>query len=108
MDFNPLDDEIIEPKFEEPKYITIWLEQIGRKKNTFCVNWNIKDDELKEHLSKIKKINGCGGSIKKLENDNGKSVNGIHIQGDLVEFMKSYLIKQGVDSKLINIRGVQH
>ena len=105
MDFNPLDD-IIETKFEKPKLITIWLEQLGRKKNTFCVNWDIKEDELKEHLSKIKKANACGGSIKKLEDDNGNSVIGIHLQGDLIQVLKDYLIKQGIDKSAIYVRGV--
>ena len=82
------------------------MEQLGKKKNTYCVNWNIKEEELKEHLSKIKKINGCGGSIKKLEDDDGNTAIGMHFQGDLVQYLKEYLIKSGIDKQSIYIRGV--
>ena len=45
-------------------------------------------------------------SIKKLEDDDGNTVIGIHLQGDLIQFLKDYLIKQGIDKSSIYIRGV--
>jgi translation initiation factor 1 (eIF-1/SUI1) len=35
--------------------IEIWVEESGRKKNTYITGWNLNDNELKEHLKIIKK-----------------------------------------------------
>jgi translation initiation factor 1 (eIF-1/SUI1) len=77
--------------------IEIWVEANGRKKNTYISGWNINLNEMKKHLTFIKKKNGCNGSIK--NNDT------LHLQGDHIEFMSKYLIDNGCDKNNIIIKG---
>jgi len=77
--------------------IEIWVEANGRKKNTYVSGWNINLDILKEHLTFIKKKNGCNGSIK--------NNNTLHLQGDHIDFMTKYLIDNGCDKNNIIVKG---
>ena len=77
--------------------IEIWMETNGRKKNTYISGWNLELSNLKEHLTFIKKKNGCNGSIK--------NNNTLHLQGDHIEFMTKYLIDNGCDKNNIITKG---
>lgn len=82
--------------------IEIWVEQNGRKKNTYISGW--ETDDLKMHLKIIKKKNGCNGTIKSLSN-NLDIIQVMQLQGDQTEFVKKYIIEQGIESKNIRIKG---
>lgn len=62
--------------------IIIWLENYGRKKITFISDWNIDEEEIKNHLKNIKKKKGCNGIYKD---------NIIQLQGDHIDYMVQYL-----------------
>jgi len=94
--FNILNKEIINKKLDTN--ITIWLENIGRHKNTYISGWDISSDEKKKHIQNIKKTTGCNGSIKTMNN----ITNTIHLQGDHIKFMYNYLINSGIDINTIN------
>ena len=71
--------------------ITIKLEQLGKKKNTYIYNLKMDTDELKKHIAAIKKAKGCCGTIQKIpENKNDTR---ILFQGDHRDYIKEYLIK---------------
>ena len=62
--------------------------------------------QLKDHLKVIKKKNGCNGTIKSLPNEtNNGFIDVILLQGDHVDFVKEYLIKNDVLSENIKIKG---
>jgi translation initiation factor 1 (eIF-1/SUI1) len=84
--------------------IEIWVDQNGRKKNTYISGWEISDDELKTHLKIIKKKNGCNGTIKTLTN-NLEAIQVMQFQGDQSDFVKKYISEQGIDIKNIRIKG---
>jgi translation initiation factor SUI1 len=98
--FENFNNDIIFKEFN----IEIWIEQNGRKKNTYISGWSISNDELKMHLKIIKKKNGCNGTIKILTN-NTETVQVMQFQGDQLEFIKNYIINQGVSEKNIRIKG---
>jgi translation initiation factor 1 (eIF-1/SUI1) len=81
--------------------IDIWIETRGRKCDTYVHKWSLDENTLKEHLKNIKKKKGCNGSIKELIKDTGK-IKVLHIQGNHKEFIIDYIIKQGVNSNMIN------
>ncbi len=85
--------------------IEIWVEANGRKKNTYVSGWNINLDEMKKHLTFIKKKNGCNGSIKNNNTLHSQNNNTLHLQGDHIEFMTKYLIDNGCDKNNIIIKG---
>lgn len=86
--------------------VNIWVVINGRKKNTYITGWNIPEDDLKEHLKTIKKKNGCNGSVKSLPNEsNNGFVITMQFQGDHADYVKDYLIKNGVDVNNIQVRG---
>jgi translation initiation factor 1 (eIF-1/SUI1) len=102
---NPFEDNDIQNNFLTNN-ITIWVETIGNKKNTYVSGWNISDLQLKDHLKVIKKKNGCNGTIKSLPNEtNNGFINIIQLQGDHVDFIKDYLIKNDVLAENIKIKG---
>jgi translation initiation factor 1 (eIF-1/SUI1) len=82
--------------------IEIWVDQNGRKKNTYISGWDIPNDQLKEHLKIIKKKNGCNGTIKTLTN-NVETITVMQFQGDQVEFIKEYLVSQNISN--IRVKG---
>jgi translation initiation factor 1 (eIF-1/SUI1) len=94
-----INDEIVE----------IWVENRGRKSDTYLQGWSITIDELKEHLKNIKKSKGCNGSIKTLETDLTQSVqkseNVLQLQGNHKYFLQTYLVEHGVLSENIKIKG---
>jgi translation initiation factor 1 (eIF-1/SUI1) len=98
--FDDFNNDVIFKEFN----IEIWIEQNGRKKNTYISGWTISNDELKSHLKIIKKKNGCNGTIKTLTN-NTETIQVMQFQGDQSEFIKNYIIDQGVNIKNIRIKG---
>jgi len=103
---NPFDEiEDNEIQIKETKFIEIWMESTGRKKNTFISGWCLSDVELKEHIKIIKKKTSCGGTLKEIENDDGESYNIIQLQGNHIDYVRSYLKDQNIDSDLIKIKG---
>lgn len=101
---NPFEEDI--KNFIQITNVTIWLETNGSKKNTYVSGWNLSESELKEHLKTIKKKNGCNGCIKLLPNEsNNGFINTIQLQGDHVDFVKEYLIKNDVNDENIKIKG---
>lgn len=101
MDF--FNDFNNDTKFKELN-IEIWVEQNGRKKNTYISGWEISNEELKSHLKIIKKKNGCNGTIKTLSNGS-ETIQVMQFQGDQSEFIKKYIIIQGVNDNNIRIKG---
>jgi len=80
--------------------VLVWKENRGRKINTYLSGWNIEKDELKQHLKDFKKSHGCNGSIK-IEDD----VKVLHLQGDKVDDIISFVISKGVKEENITLRG---
>ena len=78
--------------------INIWVETHGRKKNTFVSGWDLSDHDLKDHIKIIKKHNGCNGCVKN---------NIIQLQGDHVNYLKSYLTENIKYNHIIKIKGVK-
>lgn len=84
-------------------FIEIWVETRGRKADTYVSNWNITDDELKEHLKTIKKKKGCNGSIKEIERGTGK-IKVMQFQGDVKYYISDYLTNIGIFKDNIKIK----
>jgi translation initiation factor 1 (eIF-1/SUI1) len=85
------------------KKITIMGASRGRKADTYIVNWDINEDDMKAHLKKMKQDFGCNGSIKMVEYE-GKEVKGLHLQGDKIKKAEAYLKKLNIkdlDVKMI-------
>ncbi len=101
---NPFEEFSNDMNLDKQINIEIWVDQNGRKKNTYISGWEISDDELKGHLKIIKKKNGCNGTIKKLSN-NIEEIKVLQFQGDQTEFVKKYIIDQGINIKNIRIKG---
>ncbi|MUL17381.1 stress response translation initiation inhibitor YciH [Aliivibrio fischeri] len=85
-----------EPKAERPKgdgIVRIQRETKGRKGKGVCVvtGLDMEDTQLKLLAAQLKKVCGCGGSVK--DGD-------IEIQGDNREKIKDFLTKQGHTVKL--------
>ncbi|MUJ29690.1 stress response translation initiation inhibitor YciH [Aliivibrio fischeri] len=85
-----------EPKTERPKgdgIVRIQRETKGRKGKGVCVvtGLDMEDTQLKLLAAQLKKVCGCGGSVK--DGD-------IEIQGDNREKIKDFLTKQGHTVKL--------
>ena len=98
---NPFEDEDIEtnttPELLNTIHVEIRLEIMGRKKNTYITGYTLTEEEFK----KIKKVNGCNGSMKK--NQSGELV--IQFQGDLVQYIYNFLTEKGIDHSNIRIIG---
>lgn len=84
----------------ENSSIEIWVEQFGKKKNTYISGWNINDSELKEHIKIFKKKHGCNGTLK-INNDNIKV---IMFQGEQIDHIINYMKKLEINN--INIKGI--
>jgi translation initiation factor 1 (eIF-1/SUI1) len=96
-DFNEFDTDLVDSN------ITIFSEQHGRKKNTYVVGWDIKKEEMKEHLKTLKRKYGCNGSIK-MKNYQGEDVESMHLQGEWKEEVKAYLEDHGINSNNIEVK----
>ncbi len=90
METNNIMDEAT--KMINKKKITITGSSRGRKADTYIVNWDIPEEEMKVHLKKMKQDFGCNGSIKMVEYE-GKEVKGLHLQGDKIKKAEEYLRK---------------
>jgi len=95
-----LKDNLIE-NLNKEIIIEIWIEQFGRKKNTYISGWDLSDNELKEHIKIFKKKNGCNGTLK-VNNDNIKV---IMFQGDHIDNIYTYMENIGIDLNNIYIKG---
>lgn len=97
MSLNPFENENEKnsyiPKLEND--IEVWVEDRGRKSDTYISGLPLTKEELLTHLKTIKKSKGCNGSVKEIidENDSTKLV--IHTQGNLKEYIKDYFNKLG-------------
>jgi translation initiation factor 1 (eIF-1/SUI1) len=80
--------------------ITIWMEVIKNKKNTYLVGWDLTENELKEHAKTFKKKHGCNGTVKEIDNE-GKPMIGLHLQGDHVNKLETYLNNLGIKNIVI-------
>jgi translation initiation factor 1 (eIF-1/SUI1) len=91
----------------DPKILYIWVQKMGRKSNTYVSGWSIADNEMKDHLSYLKKSNGCNGSIKNMIVDGDDTVKQrvLHLQGDHSECLKQFIVGKGVEASLIHIKG---
>lgn len=94
---NPFEENDEPINVDEEINIELWLEQFGRKKNTYISGWKFSDDEFKN----IKKKNGCNGSIK-LDTTTQKYIT--QFQGDLILYLYKLLIDQGVNKENIKIK----
>ena len=83
--------------------IEIWIEQRGRKADTYVYGWNIDDDALKTHLKIIKKKKGCNGSIKEITRE-ANPIKVMQLQGNVKDFIISYLRDNGVDEDAIKVK----
>jgi translation initiation factor 1 (eIF-1/SUI1) len=83
--------------------IEIWVEERGRKADTYVHGWDIDEDTLKSHLKTIKKKRGCNGSIKNIVKETG-SIKVMQLQGNVKDFVISYLKENGVSEDDIKIK----
>jgi translation initiation factor 1 (eIF-1/SUI1) len=90
--------------FEDNFTIEIWVERRGRKKNTYLSGWDLEKSELKNHLKTLKKSLGCNGCIKNITTDK-EDIKVLHLQGDRVNDLNTYLLKNSVTEESITIRG---
>jgi translation initiation factor 1 (eIF-1/SUI1) len=101
---NPFESNTINTKIENTYNIEIWTELCRRKTNTYILGWTLDENQLKYHIKFIKKKNGCNGTIKKmLINEVENTV--ILFQGNHIDFIKKYLLEQGIDKDNIYIKG---
>jgi translation initiation factor 1 (eIF-1/SUI1) len=86
--------------------INIWCDIYKGKKNTYISDWNINDDELKNHIKIMKKTYACNGSLKELENSiDNTQTKVVQLQGDHRKSIAEYLEKQGIDKTHIKVKG---
>jgi translation initiation factor 1 (eIF-1/SUI1) len=99
---NPFEDIEEKVSIKENIKIEIWVEEYGRKKNTFISGWNLSDSELKV----LKKKCNCNGTIKELDNlitDTKTKV--VLLQGDHSKTVKDYMIANGINKDNIRTKG---
>lgn len=83
--------------------IEIWVEDRGRKADTYIHGWNVDDDTLKNHLKTIKRRRGCNGSIKELVKETGP-IKVMQLQGNVKDFVIAYLVENNIDSNNIKVK----
>jgi translation initiation factor 1 (eIF-1/SUI1) len=76
--------------------IEIWVEERGRKADTYIHGWDIDNESLKNHLKIIKKKKGCNGSIKNIVKETG-SITVMQLQGNIKDFVIAYLKDNGIN-----------
>lgn len=96
---NNLDDIYAETNTRQ---VVISVEQLGRRRVTHVNGWKLPKEKLLFHLKEFKKKNGCNGNIKEFDE---KDVYELSFQGDKVNEIKDYLIKNGVNEDIIYIQG---
>ena len=87
--------------FKPEEQIVVFGEKTGRRANTYIVRWAISDDDIKNHLEKMKKSFGCGGSIKNIDYEGQSDIKAIHLQGDTVVKAGKYIKSLGIKKVLI-------
>ena len=83
--------------------IEIWVEERGRKADTYIYGWDIDDETLKSHLKTIKKKKGCNGSIKEIVKETGL-IKVMQLQGNVKDFVISYLKENDISEDNIKIK----
>ena len=83
--------------------IEVWIEERGRKSDTYVSGWNINEIELKNHLKIIKKNKGCNGSVKEITKDTG-TIKVLQLQGNQKEYVIDYMKKIGINENTIKIK----
>jgi translation initiation factor 1 (eIF-1/SUI1) len=101
--FNQLEDELSTSLNSQ---LVIQTESRGRKTNTFLAGWEISREQLKEHLKNLKRSHGCNGSIKNTTISGVECENVLHLQGDQVDNLLTYLDKIGINTKEIEIKSI--
>jgi translation initiation factor 1 (eIF-1/SUI1) len=101
--FNQLDDELTTSLNSQ---IIIQTESRGKKTNTFLAGWEISREELKKHLKNLKRSHGCNGSIKKATISGVEYNNVLHLQGNQVDNLLTYLGKNDINIKDIEIKNI--
>jgi translation initiation factor 1 (eIF-1/SUI1) len=101
---NPFENEETPNTSIKSINIEIWLVLNGRRKNTYACGLDFEPDILKEHLKNLKKKHGCNGSLKELSVD-GQIKKVLHLQGDHIESIQSYL--NSINITNITIRDFQ-
>ena len=79
-----------------------WIEQSGRKKNTYITGLSFTDKELQDHLKNLKKMHGCNGCIKDVQDDKN-TVSALQLQGDHINHIIEYFKQHNIND--IKIRG---
>ena len=97
---NPFENDIIEV-IVAPKYVEIWVETNGKKKNTYITGLTYPNEEMKSHLKNLKKKHGCNGSLKNNENTNQPM---LHLQGNQLNEIIEYFNALGIQN--IIVKGV--
>ena len=105
VDMNPFENEIGNETYvlKSDTNIVIWMEDRGKKADTFISGLPMSKEELSVHLKTIKKNKGINGSIKEFINENGNSSLIIHVQGNQKEYLKQYFSNIGYND--IKIKG---
>jgi translation initiation factor 1 (eIF-1/SUI1) len=85
--------------------IEIWIENRGKKSDTYLSGWILDDKILKEHLKTIKKKLGCNGTITEKEKD-GKNIKVMQLQGNKKNDIINYLLENEITTNQIKIIGV--
>lgn len=83
--------------------IEIWVEERGRKSDTYVHGWNLDEETLKNHLKNIKKKRGCNGSIKQIIKETGP-IKVMQLQGNVKEFVINYLKENGISEDDIKVK----
>lgn len=83
--------------------IEVWVEERGRKSDTYISGWDIDEIELKKNLKLIKKNRGCNGSIKEIIKEAGK-VKVLQLQGNHRDYVIEYIKNTGIDESIIKIK----
>jgi translation initiation factor 1 (eIF-1/SUI1) len=91
---NPFENELDEI-INKPKNIEIWVENMGKKKNTYITGLTFSSDVMKNHLRTLKKKHGCNGSLQIKEDTNQQM---IHLQGNQLNNMIDYFTELGVSN----------
>lgn len=103
---NPFEEDIITNNTDNLKLdniIEVWVEDRGRKADTYISGLPLSKEELFSHLKTIKKNKGCNGSIKDVVKEDGLSTLMIHIQGNQKDYLKEYFNSLGYNN--IKLKG---
>jgi translation initiation factor 1 (eIF-1/SUI1) len=98
--FNITTENLNTTIMQEELIPTIFCEKNGRKSNTYIINWNISDAEQKNHLEKMKKKFGTGGTVKTVLFE-GKEYSALHIQGDNINKVRDYLVSLKIKNFIV-------